>query len=359
MPQSPKYLIVGSPEPASGKSAILLGLARQLRERHLDVAYGKPVGTYADGLGSTDEDVRLMTEALNLSDGHRRPTLMFVNETAVARRLRGEDTKDYGTELEEYANGGEGDIALLEGPSSLEEGHLFGLSVAHLADRLNAPVLLVSRYHPTLLVDRLLTDRQRLGDRLLGAVINSVPPEDLDSARETLVPFLEAAGIPVFGMLPRNGLLYSVSVGELVRQLGAQVLARGDRLNLMVEDLKIGAMNVNSALKYFRKGHNMAVVTGGDRKDIQLAALETSTHCLILTGQMPPDRDLLDRAEDLEVPVLSVDLDTLTTVEIVNRTFGRVRLHEPVKIECADQWVKEHFNVDRLLEQLGMAPAAV
>lgn len=74
--------------------------------------------------------------------------------------------------------------------------------------------------------------------------------------------YLETHQIPVFGMLPRSQLLRSVSVRELVRQLNAEVLCRPDRLDLLVEELTIGAMNVSAALKYFRKANNMAVITG-------------------------------------------------------------------------------------------------
>jgi hypothetical protein len=101
----------------------------------------------------------------------------------------------------------------------------------------------------------------------------------------------------------------------------------------------------------------MAVVTGGDRADIQMAALETSTQCLILTGQLPPQPFILSRAEELEIPVLSVDLDTLTTVEIIDKAFGQVRLHEPIKVECMRQLMAKHFDIDRLMSQLGLEPA--
>jgi hypothetical protein len=157
--------------------------------------------------------------------------------------------------------------------------------------------------------------------------------------------------------LPKSDLLRSVSVGELVNQLNAEVLCRGDRLDLMVESLAIGAMNVNSAVKYFRKRRNMAVVTGGDRVEIQQAALESSTQCLILTGQLPPPAFILNRAEELEIPILSVDLDTLTTVEIIERTFAQVRVHEPIKVQCIRQLMTEHFDIARLLSKLGLTPA--
>jgi BioD-like phosphotransacetylase family protein len=116
-------------------------------------------------------------------------------------------------------------------------------------------------------------------------------------------------------------------------------------------------MNVNSALKYFRKARNMAVVTGGDRTDLQLAALETSTQCLILTGHLPPAPSILSRAEDLEIPILSVDLDTLTTVEIIDHAFGQVRLHETIKVKCVFDLMDKHFDVDRLIQTLGLEPA--
>ena len=207
-------------------------------------------------------------------------------------------------------------------------------------------------------MDALLFAKQHLGKRLMGVVINEVPHEKLELVYTDLNPWLEKQGIPVLATLPKSDILRSVSVGELVKQLNAEVLCRSDRLDLLVESLAIGAMNVNSAVKYFHKLQNMAVVTGGDRVEIQQAALETSTQCLILTGQLPPPAFILNRAEELEIPILSVDLDTLTTVEIIERTFGQVRVHEPIKIECIRSLMSEHFDIDRLLSELGFNPAA-
>ncbi|MEO0933621.1 MAG: DRTGG domain-containing protein, partial [Cyanobacteria bacterium J06641_2] len=154
-----------------------------------------------------------------------------------------------------------------------------------------------------------------------------------------------------------SSLLRSITVRELVQQLNAEVLCRKDRLNLLVESLAIGAMNVNAAVKYFRKRQNMAVVTGGDRVELQQAALETSTQCLILTGQLPPPSFILSRAEELEIPILSVDLDTLSTVEIIERAFGQVRVHEPIKVECVRHLMTKHFDINRFLSLMDLSPA--
>jgi uncharacterized protein len=358
VPKSSKYLLVGSSEAFSGKSAVVLGLANQLKGKGIDIAYGKPIGTCLSEsqVDSVDEDVRFITQTLNLPQSRLLPTLLSLDQATIHKKLAGQDLVDYPQALQQYAP--TSDLVLLEGSSRLEEGRLFDLAMPQMAEALNASVILVSRCQSGLVVEPLMAAKQQLGDRLIGVLLNDIPQAQMDLTQTQIKPFLEKQGIEVLGLLPHNDLLRSVSVGELVRRLDAEVLCRPDRMELMVESLKIGAMNVNSALEYFRRAHNMAVVTGGDRTDIQLAALETSTQCLILTGHLPPSPTILSRADDLEVPILSVDLDTLTTVEIIDNAFGQARLHEPIKVQEICQMMTKHFDSDRLLAKLGMEPVA-
>lgn len=350
-------LLVGSTEAYSGKSATIVGIASQLQSKGLAIAYGKPLGNcLSDSLSKgVEEDVQFMLQVLGLPEKQVRSPLLCFDRKTISQQLYGEIT-DPTQSLQEYVQV-EGDLMLLEGPGTLWEGSLFNLSAEQIAQAVGSSILLVARYSP-LLADSLLAARKGLGDRLLGVLINDIPVENFESTCTLVQAFLEKQGIEVFGMLPRNNLLRSVSVREICQQLEAKVLCRRDRLDLMVEKLYIGAMNVNSALEYFRQGRNIAVVTGGDRTDLQLAALETSTHCLILTGHLPPQPLILSRAEDLEIPILSVDLDTLTTVEIVDRAFGQTRLQEPIKVQCINELMKEYFNTDRLIEKLGLEQAA-
>ncbi len=347
----PQHLLIGSTTPYSGKSATVLGLAQQLKKRGLNIAFGKPVAIEGSA-DQADADVEFIQATLGLSPEQIRPTLLTLEPDLIRQRLRGMDSTDYSQRLTTYQEYGLADeLVLLEGPSTLEEGRLLGLSLSQIAAALPAKILLIARYQSPLIVESLLLARSELRSHLVGVLINDIPPNQWDAVKD-VQEFLEKQGIPVLGLLPRNQLLRSVSVQELVRQLGADVLCRGDRLDLLVEELSIGAMNVSAALKYFRKGNNMAVITGGDRTDIQWAALETSTHCLILTGHLPPTPAVLARAEELEIPILSVDLDTLTAVEIVDRAFGQVRLHEAVKVDCVYQLMEKHFQMERLLAAL-------
>ncbi len=139
--------------------------------------------------------------------------------------------------------------------------------------------------------------------------------------------------MPVFATLPKEKLLLSVSVRELLEGLGGEILCCDPALDDLVETLMVGAMNVESALTYFRRGSNKAVVTGGDRVDIQLAAIETSTRCLILTGELRPNPVIIGLAEERRVPIILTRYDTLKAIQIIENFFGKTRFQQQKKVD--------------------------
>ena len=353
---SAKALLVGSCEAFSGKSAVVLGLARQLLQRGVVVRFGKPLATTAEPADGPliDDDVRFVGQILGLAPEQLIPSVHLLQpEESRQRLLQGQLQAGTGFQaLQQQLQAAGPGVTLLEAAGSISEGLLYGLSLPQLARDLQAPVVLVHPWTDCSSADALLQARDQLGALLAGVVLNGVPPEALPQLRQEVVPALERLGLPVLGVMPRSPLLRSVTVEELARRLDARVLCCRERLDLLVETLSIGAMNVNSAMEFFRRRRNMAVVTGADRTDIQLAALEASTQCLILTGAGEPLPQLISRAEELDVPLLKVEHDTLTTVEVIERTFGHVRLHESVKATYAFRLVEEHCDFERLYTQL-------
>jgi len=114
----------------------------------------------------------------------------------------------------------------------------------------------------------------------------------------------------------------------------------------------VGAMSPESSLSYFRRSFRKAVITGGDRADIQLAALETSLSALILTGNLYPDARVLSRAEELGVPVLLVPWDTYSTVRHISSLTGRISAKDEKKIGLAKKIVEENVEWKRILDVL-------
>ncbi len=361
-----KTLMIGSCEPFSGKSALVLGIARYLRSLNIGVRFGKPLATSVElGVRSKnsmtpliDDDVSFVGSTIGLQNDQLIPSVDLLASSTAEKRLLdsfldpGEGFQNLKNKLDDSFDG----LNILEAAGSLHEGILYGLSLEQLAKEFDAKVLLVHLWEDTRSIESLLSAKQRLGERLLGVVLNAVTPEEVEDLQNKVVPSLESLGVDVFGVMPRSPLLRSVTVNELVRRLQASVICCSERLELMVETLSIGAMSVNSAMEFFRKRRNMAVVTGADRTDIQLAALEASTQCLILTGAGNPLPQLINRAEELEVPLLKVDTDTLSTVEVIEKAFGHVRLHEDVKASYSFRLVEEHCDLDRLFKFLGISP---
>jgi uncharacterized protein len=360
--QFAKYLLVGSIEAYSGKSTTILGIIHRLKKQGIKTSYSKPIGTSADEclMKMNEQNISFLADNLDLSQKQLHLPLLNLSDETIIHRLTEDNPQNYTQQLQNYVAKIQSPFTLIEGPNTLWEGSLFELSIGEMAATIDAPILLITRYSSLSLVANLINVKRFLQERLLGVVINDIPETELSRVEKFVKPYLEKRHISVLGIIPQDRLLNSISVRELSQRLNAKVLCRRDRLSLMVEGLTIGAMNVNSALEYFRQRTNMVVVTGSDRTDLQMAALETSTNCLILTGHVAPQPFILSRAEDLEIPILAVDSDTLTTVEIVDRAFGRVPINEPIKVKQVIQLMEKHFDFERLIDLLGLeAPLTV
>jgi hypothetical protein len=247
------------------------------------------------------------------------------------------------------------DIVLLEGGGSLREGYAVGLATPHVAEILGASVLAVVKFRGRMrLLDDALTAQFRLKDQLLGAILNRVPDEDADYVSQQAIPFLEKRGIPVLGWLPEQPTLAAISIGELADTLDATILTGADKKHVLVEHLTVGAMGGQQALSRFRVLPNKAVITGGDRVDIQLAALETSTACMILTGNLRPSAEIVERASEQGVAILVVAANTLGTIEAIERVFGKTRLGQAEKLARFEALMAEHVAYGRLFGLMGM-----
>lgn len=351
-------IYVTSTQTFSGKSALCVGLLRRFRHDGFVVGYMKPLSAAPRQFGQQvmDEDADFIRTTFELTDSVENITPVILTEQKVAEVLAGEKQEMAGQVRRAYETIAKGkDVVVLEGGGSLREGWIVDLAPPQVSILLNAQVLVVVPYDSDLqLLDDLITAQVRLGDSLLGGVINRVPMHRLDFVQDQVKPYVERHEIPIFAILPRERVLLSVSVFELCEGLGGEVLSAEGNLQELVEHLVVGAMGVDSALKYFRQMPNKAVITGGDRSDIQLAALETSTRCLILTGNIRPTPVIIGRAEDQGVPIILTPLDTMSTIELIEGFFGKTRFHQEKKIRSFEALLKEHMDFGALYQSLGL-----
>lgn len=353
-----KSLYVTSIENFSGKTAVVLGLGRRLQVEGHSVGYLKPVSYEATQYGSQiiDEDVSFVKNVLSLPGDPSDLSAVVVTPETISQYLTTEDL-DFSEQIKSKAKAAaaDTDLLLIEGGGSLRQGYVLGLSTMYVAEMLDAQVLVVVKFRDRMrILDDALTADFRLQDRLLGMIINRVPEEEQSFVMDQVVPYLERKGISVLGVLPERPNLAALTVQEIIEVLDARVLTGEDSTDKLVEDLMVGAMGAQEALSRFRQHRNKAVITGGDRTDIQLAALETSTACLVLTGNLTPSATVLERAAEAGVPVLLVPTTTMDTIERIEEVFGKTRLGQATKLAHFESLMAENVDFKRLLEKLSV-----
>ena len=149
--------------------------------------------------------------------------------------------------------------------------------------------------------------------------------------------------------------LGAVPISEIAEILNGVVLCAANKLDGLVEHFSIGAMQADAALRVFQRVPNKAVITGGDRSDIQLAALQTSTRCLILTGALHANERILTQAEESGVPVILTAKDTSSTAELCESLHGHMSLNSDRKIARVGEVLDRNVNWEALYAALGIA----
>ena len=350
-------ILLASTRTSAGKTTIGLGLGLLAQEGGKNVGYFKPLADriVARGRLLYDRDAELFRGALDLREELDRLSLVHDYATLVQdRRSReeGEDLKE--RLLERFAELAQGkELMLIEGPRNHSYGSFLNLAAGELAAAFEVPVLLVANGDLGVVVDKALAAAsymQAQGAHLRGVVINGVPPAELEEMERVAKPALEGRGLAVLGIVPRAEELALLTPRMVAEALSARVLAGEDGLDKRIENTLVGAMTVDQALKGLRRYRNVALITGGDRTDMQLAAFEaTVVVCLVLTGGIYPDPMVLSKADELEIPVLLVPEDTYTTAQRVEAAEPLIKPEEEGKLELVRELAREHLPLGELL----------
>ncbi|MCQ4332278.1 phosphotransacetylase family protein [Natronomonas sp. F2-12] len=348
-------VLVTSLEESTGKTAVALALAITGRDRGERVGYMKPKGTrLQSAVGKTlDEDPQLARELLDLdAEMHEMEPIVY-SPTFVHEAIRGREDPDalreqVLTQFESLA--AEVDRMILEGSGSLTTGGIVGLTDGDIAELFDATVVLVAPFSEPGDVDDLLAATELLGDRLGGVLFNGVPDAAFDTLASDVVPFLEGCGIRVYGTIPHDEALAGVTVAELADELGAELLTADAPTDARVRRSVVGSMSANEAHGRLRQVREAVLVTGGDRPDIQTAALEAGgVECLVLTGGISPPDAVVGRAESAGVPIISVRTDTRTTIDRIEDVIRGGRTRDADTVARMGELLADYADVDAML----------
>jgi BioD-like phosphotransacetylase family protein len=207
-------LFVVSTATFSGKTAVIAALMKHLQREGKRPGYFKPVSTTPDVAGRrlADTDAQFIKRTFKLAAALNKIVPIKLTASAVEQAFQG--GIDFPAQIkaayDEVSN--DCDVLIVEGCGDLAEGGLFNLSKPEIADMLDLPILVVTRYSARLTGEDVLLAKRILGKRFIGTVVNAVPKSEFNFFSDTVVPILEKRGIPILGILPRQRLLTAASV---------------------------------------------------------------------------------------------------------------------------------------------------
>jgi len=350
-------IFVTSTQEGTGKTAIAVAVAKLASETGRDVGYFKPKGTrLRSPVGKTrDEDPLLAKEVLGIDTDLAELEPVVYSPAFIEEAIRGGvDPAEIRQRVQDSydAIAAERDLVVVEGGGRPTTGGIVNLTDPDVAALLDARVVVVAGYGKPGDADEVLAAAERFGDRLAGVVFNAVADADRDSLTTDVVPFLEGRGVPVLGIVPRVTELAGVTVADLASELGAENLTPDVPAEGFVERFTVGAMGSDTALRHFRRLQNAAMVTGGDRSDIQAAALQApGIECLVLTGGLRPSGAILGKATDAGVPVLLVQSDTRAVLDRVDDVLDTGRTQDVATVEHMVELLGAHADLGGLYEE--------
>jgi len=137
----------------------------------------------------------------------------------------------------------------------------------------------------------------------------------------------------------------------MAEALEADTLFADGRAEEVIERLTIASISADPGQAYFARFGRQAVVVRYDKPDLQLAALNAGSRCLILSGGQMPLPHVSERAESEGVPLLITDKGTVAAFQALEDLFVNSRFG-PQKAERIGQLAAEHLDYDTLIGTL-------
>jgi BioD-like phosphotransacetylase family protein len=337
-----------------GKTAVCLGLARKFTDSGYKVAYFKPVGAGAGPEGRDDEDAVLMKTVLGMEEGLDEIVLLRSSPHFLTKYREGRAyLEEIAAAYQKIAS--RADIVIIEGPTSAHLMVSLGLDAPTIASKLGALTLMVNRAENDFSLDTTISYCEYVrykGAEVAGVIFNNVPRTLLEEVRGVYRPILDERGFPVFGVVPKMIEISAPTAQEFHDALGGELLVGENCLDSIIEDVFVGAMTLESAISYLRRATNKALITGGDRADLALAAIETGASIIILTGGLYPHAKVIARAAERGVPIVLVHYDTYTTIERLREVSRRIRPTDARGIEMATDNLNANCDWKAILTRL-------
>jgi len=337
-------LLIVSAQAAAGKTAIAVGVGRQLLGEGKKVGYLRPSVSEKPS-DSSAGDAEFVGQAFNLTEEVRLLSPSLAGGKPLADKAR----QAY---IEISQNK---DVVIIEGRCGITPDDADSKAACEIAEALKARVIVVENYVGGKSAPQHAASYLGFGENLLGFVLNKVPKRELKRVCEELTSRVSEAEMRILGALPEERALLAFTVGELAEQINGEMLNNGEESPALVESVMTGAMCVDSGLDYFGRKSNKVVVVRHDRPDMQMAALETATRCLVISGGGEPIDYVRFKAEEKNIPVIMTQHNTDTVIKDIESLLESTRFHQDKKLNKLAEVMQANLDFKAIYAGLGLA----
>ena len=336
-------LYVVSSEAAAGKTAIGAGVGKHLLGDGRKVGFLRPIIADKKTAAGSDGDAAFMKQVLGLPEPVDSLCPLISVEGFLANKVK-----------EVYAKVSQGkDVIIVEGMCGQSLDDSLSKTSYEIAGALKAEVIVVEGYSNQSMA-KSINSYKRFGENLLGIVLNKVPVSQLKQVSDEISPQFDEAGVTILGVIPEDRVLLTLTVGELANSIQGEIINNAEKSAELVGGFMVGAMCVDSGLEYFGRKTNKAAVVRDDRPDMQMAALETSTRCLVISGNTGPIDYVRYKAEDEGVPIILTKNDTGTIVKSIEDALGKARFTQEKKLLKLAEIMEKHLDFQAIYRGLGI-----
>lgn len=346
-----------------GKTTTSLGLMAALQSHYPRVGYIKPVGQRFVEIEEQkiDEDTVLMDRVYRLNCPLVDMSPIAVEPDFTRKYLQCGNVEVLEKRIQKAFDrvAWEKDFVLCEGSGHAGVGSVFDLSNARVAKLLDAKVVIVSRGGIGLPIDEVAINHalfEKEGVEVIGVILNKVLPDKTDYVADFARKGFKRKGLELLGVLPMLPMLARPSMDALQDALRAKPLNQPSNRHERVDEVVVGAMGVQNAMRHFRKG--VLLITPGDREDIILAAAAScsqGSECLaglVLTGRIQPSESILEILRKLPYPVLLAEEDSYEVASQVHDMIVKTRPADTEKIDLIRDLIGRHVNVKKIIESI-------
>ncbi|MGA9048898.1 MAG: DRTGG domain-containing protein [Dehalococcoidia bacterium] len=337
-----------------GKTALCAGIGKKLAGAGKKIAYIRPINITDHRPSDECSDATFINEALELGENKEQMCPIKVSQEELWRNLS-EDFDNFAGKIKaacEKAAGG-ADVLIIESPGSLKNDKVSALASYTINEKIDTRVILLVCFSSDFKEAGILQAAAKLGEKLVGVVLNQVPESRLSKVQGECTEYFKSKGINVLGVLPESRALLGVSVARIAEAVGGVIISSKDKANDLVENIMLGAMTPDLVREYYAGKKNKAVITRTERPDMQLAALDTSTKCLIVSGTKP-HATVMVKAEDKKVPVMVVDRDIPDIVSGIEKAIADARFQSAGKLQAMTALLDSRFDYKTLNAALGL-----